>query len=230
VSSARGPVVALLLALAIAGAGAARAAADDPAAGGPVAADSASAGGDAVPAAPGPARRADGLEALVPELADGAYRLEPGPRPYGRRISFSPTVGKYGSETLFALHLAYNPNPWLGYEANLGHTPGQAVHAVLHGLNAVVRHPLPGRLQPYVSAGYGMILVFPGPSLNADPVTKNTLNVGGGLEFFIRGDLALRAEMRRSNVFGRQRDREGVVTFDYLEQSLGLAFYRAVRP
>ncbi len=177
-----------------------------------------------------PAHRRDGLEALVPALAENAYGLAPGPRPFLHRLAVTPAFGLLGSERLFAMRVAYNPNPWLGYEAELSHNPSQAVHAILHRLSVLVRRPLPGRLQPYVTAGYGMTVVLPGRSVNADAVTKNMLALGGGLELYIRDDLALRAEMRRSTVFGRQANREGLVTYDYAEQTLGLAFYRFITP
>lgn len=177
-----------------------------------------------------PAHRRDGLEALVPALAENAYGLAPGPRPFLNRLAVTPAFGVLGSERLFAMRVAYNPNPWLGYEAELAHNPSQAVHAIIHRLSLLVRRPLPGRLQPYVTAGYGMTVVLPGRSVNADAVTKNMLALGGGLELYIRDDLALRAEMRRSTVFGRQANREGLVTYDYAEQTLGLAFYRFIQP
>jgi opacity protein-like surface antigen len=190
-----------------------------------------SAGAPGTSAAPAePAHRRDGLEALEPALAEDAYHLSPGPRPYLHRLAVTPAFGALGSERLFAMRVAYNPNEWLGYEAELAHNPGQAVHAVVHRLSLVVRRPLPGRLQPYVTAGYGMAVVLPGHSVNADAVTKNLLALGGGLELYIRDDLALRAEMRRSTVFGRQANREGLVAYDYLEQTLGLSFYRTLRP
>ena len=181
-------------------------------------------------AAPAPAFRKDGLESLVPELAEDAYRLAPGPRPFLNRLAVTPTFGTLGTERLFMLRVAYNPNTWLGYEAELGHNPSQAVHAILNRLSVVVRRPLPGRLQPYVTAGYGMAVVLPGRSVNADAVTKNMLTMGGGLELYVRDDLALRGEIRRSTVFGRQANREGLVTYDYVEQTLGLAFYRTIGP
>jgi opacity protein-like surface antigen len=213
VTPARSSLLALLAALALAGAPAR--AADEPA-------DSS--------AAEAPAHRKDGLEALVPELAEGAYHLAPGPRPFLHRLAVTPTFGSLGAERLFMLRIAYNPNSWLGYEAELGHNPSQAVHAILNRLSLVLRHPLSGRLQPYVTAGYGMTVVLPGRSVNADAVTKNMLAMGGGLELYIRDDLALRAEMRRSTVIGSQANREGLVTYDYVEQTLGLAFYRTIRP
>ncbi len=185
----------------------------------------------ASPVAPAPpAHRRDGLEALVPALAENAYTLEPGPRPFLERLAVTPAFGALGSERLFAIRVAYNPNRWLGYEAELAHNPSQAVHAIIHRLSILVRRPLSGRLQPYVTAGYGMAVVLPGRSVNADAVTKNMLALGGGLELYIRDDLALRAEMRRSTVFGRQANREGLVAYDYAEQTLGLAFYRTIRP
>lgn len=179
------------------------------------------------PAAP---IRVNGLEPLHPELAAHPYRLEPGRRPFQHRFAVSPGFGFLGSERLFVMALDYNPDGWLGYEAAVGHNPGQAVHAVIHSFTAMVRHPFPGRLQPYACAGYGMVLVFPGQSVNADPVTKNALTFGGGLEFYVRSDLALRGDVRRSTVFGQTRDRDGVVAYDYLQGTVGLSFYRSVRP
>lgn len=186
---------------------------------------------DPVPAAPAAAPgRPRKLEPLVPALAEHPYRMSPGPRGYLHRLAFSPGFGALGDEREFVFRLAYYPNAWLGYEASLNHNPAQSVHAALHSLSAVVRRPFPGRFQPYLAAGYGMYMVFPGRSLNADPVTKNAVSAGGGLEVFIRDDLALRGDMRRATVFGREKNREGVVTYDYLEQSIGLVFYRSVAP
>jgi hypothetical protein len=174
--------------------------------------------------------RAAALEPLVPDVAAHPYRLEPGARPYQNRISVSPAYGFFGNDPTFALRLAYNPEPWLGYEAALAHDPGHTVHAVLHTVSAVVRRPFPGRLQPYATAGYGMMIVYPGRAMNAIPVTKNALAVGGGLELYIRSDLALRGDLRHATVFGAQRDREGVVAYPYTQGTVGLAFYRSVRP
>ena len=170
------------------------------------------------------------LEALNPELASHPYRLESGPRPFEHRLSVSPAYGYFGSEELYTLRIGYNPDAWLGYEAQLGHNPGRSVHAVIHSVSAVLRHPFPGRFQPYVSAGYGMVMVFPGLAVNAKPVTKNALAVGGGLEMYIRSDLAVRAEMRHATVIGSQRDREGIVAYEYAQGTIGLAFYRSIRP
>lgn len=170
------------------------------------------------------------LEALVPELAEHPYRMAPGVRPYRNRLAFSPAYGRLGSEPMYAARIAYNPNEWLGYEASLGHNPGESVHAVLHSLSAIVRYPLPWRLQPFASGGYGMMMVSPGPAINADPVTKNALTFGGGLELYIRSDLAVRADVGRATVFGKERDREGVVAYDYLQYTFGIALYRSIRP
>lgn len=180
-----------------------------------------------VPAPPkGPAK----LEALVPEMDGGTWRLSEGPRPYRNRLTFSPGFGSLGQERLFTFRLAYHPNDWLGYEGAIEHNPAQSVHAVLHSVSAIVRHPFAGRFQPYAALGYGMFMVFPGHALNADPVTKNAITTGGGLEVFIRNDLALRGDLRRATVFGRERDHEGIVAYDYLEQSIGLVFYRSITP
>ena len=169
------------------------------------------------------------LEPLVPSIRS-PLAISPGIRPFLNRLSVSPSFGWLGSERLFALNVAYNPNDWLGWEASLGHNPGQSVHAVLHSLTAVARKPLPGRLQPYVTAGYGMMMVSPGPSLNADPVTRNALTTGGGLEIYIRDDLALRADFKYATVFGSKRDGEGIVAYPYAQETIGLSFYRTIAP
>jgi len=182
-------------------------------------------------ATPAPVTRTrDGLEALNPDIANHPYGLASGPREYRHRFSFSPAYGRLGTDPMFVARIAYNPDSWLGYEASIGHNPGQSTHAVLHTVSAIGRYPLPGRFQPYATLGYGMVMVFPGRSINASPVTKNTLAIGGGLEFYIRSDLALRADMRHATVFGRERDREGVVAYDYLQETIGLAFYRSIKP
>jgi hypothetical protein len=170
------------------------------------------------------------LEHLNPEIGDNPYRMEPGVRPYQNRFSISPGYGSLGSKKLFTFRLAYNPNSWLGYEATLDHNPGQSVHALVNSINAIVRHPFPGRIQPYVIGGYGMILVYPGQALKADPVTKNAVNIGGGSELYIRSDLALRGEVKGATVIGRQTNGVGTAAYDYLQWTIGLSFYRSIRP
>lgn len=170
------------------------------------------------------------LEALVPEVAGDPFHIEPGPRAFQNRLSISPAYGRLGSEAIFTLRVSYCPDSWLGYEAAVGHNPGESVHAVLHTLNAVVRRPMPGRFQPFLKGGYGMLMVSPGPSINADPVTKNSLVVGGGLEIYIRSDVAIRAESQLATVLGRERSGEGSAAYNYLMSTIGLSFYRTIRP
>lgn len=169
-------------------------------------------------------------EPLVPELAGRTLSLPEGVRPYRGRLAVSPAYGNLGAEPLFALRIGYNPSQRLGYEASLGHNPGNAVHGVLHNFGVLVRQPLPGRFQPYVRGGYGMFMISPGPSINAKPVTKNALLVGGGLECYLRGDLALRAESQLVTIVGRGIDGEGSAAYRYAMTTIGLAFYRTVGP
>jgi hypothetical protein len=75
-----------------------------------------------------------------------------------------------------------------------------------------------------------MMTVFPGQTVNAAPVTKNTLTIGGGVEFYIRNDLALRTDLRQATILGQQRDRAGIVAYEYAQGTIGLSFYRTVRP
>ena len=177
-----------------------------------------------------PVELVNGLEALAPVAARSPFGISPGVRPFREKLAVSPGYGVLGTEKLFVLRAAYHPVEWLGYEAALSHNPGQSVHAVLHSFALLLRLPRPGRLQPYAVAGYGMVMVQPGPALNAKPVTRNALSGGAGLEVFIRDDLALRGECREALVFGEQGGRDGVVVYDYLQATIGLAFYRSIRP
>jgi len=163
---------------------------------------------------------------LVPSLEDAGYRISRGPERFAHRIGFSPAYGQLGDNTLFAFRIGYSPNTWLGYEASLGHNPAEGLHALLHTFNVIVRKPLPGRFQPYITLGYGMLTVYPGQALNADPVTKNTLTYGGGLELYIRDDVAVRGEMRGASVIGQELNAESAVVYDYREFTIGFAFYR----
>lgn len=163
---------------------------------------------------------------LVPSLRDAGLSVSPGPRRFLRTFAFSPAVGRLGDEDLFALRLAYNPNAWLGWEVALGHNPTSSLQALLHTFNAIVRRPLPWRAQPYLTVGYGMMTVYPGRAVQADPVTKNTVTYGGGLEFYLRDDIALRGEMRAATVFGQEQGRGGTATYTYREYTAGLVFYR----
>ncbi|MCA9729616.1 MAG: hypothetical protein R3E12_10740 [Candidatus Eisenbacteria bacterium] len=175
---------------------------------------------------PGPdGKRA--LEPLVPEVAGHTFALEPGPRRYGHRLAFTPAFGQLGGRDLYAARLAYNPSSWLGYEIAIGHNPGSSVHALTHTLSALVRYPVPFRIQPYLTAGYGMVLVFPGQSVNADPVTENVLAAGGGLEAFVRDDVALRVEGKRLFVPGDD-PAGGTAVYEYGEITVGLSFYRSI--
>ncbi len=169
------------------------------------------------------------LTYLVPELEGNGYRVKPGPQPFANRLSFSPSIGELGSLDYFALRFAFNPNSWLGYEVSLGHNPAQSLHGVLHTVSMQLRYPIPWRVQPYVTVGYGMLTIYPGKALNADPVTKNAVTSGGGLEIYLRDDVALRGEMRGATIYGQQRGVDGTVSYAYLEYTVGFAFYRSVR-
>jgi hypothetical protein len=165
---------------------------------------------------------------LVPELEGAGYRVSPGPRQFKRRLSFSPAVGQLGNQDLFSVRLAFNPNAWLGYEIDIGHNPTSSLHALLHTFNLIVRYPVPWRLQPYVAAGYGMMTVYPGQAINADPVTKNTITAGGGLELYIRDDVAVRGEVRGATVLGQDPDSGNTVTYGYRIFTIGFSFYRSI--
>jgi hypothetical protein len=134
-----------------------------------------------------------------------------------------------GNRPLYAIRLAYTPNTWLGWEASLGHNPGHSVHALAHSISGHLRYPIPGRFQPYGSLGYGMILVYPGEALNADPVTSNVLYAGGGLEIFIRNDLAIRAEGRAATVLDSAGAGGEPVAYEYGEWTAGLSFFRSLK-
>jgi hypothetical protein len=180
------------------------------------------------PAAPkaAPAHPVSKTTYLVPELEGAGYRISRGPERFAHRIVFSPAYGALGDNPLFSFRVGYSPNTWLGYEAALGHNPAEGLHALLHTFNVIVRKPLPGRFQPYLTLGYGMLTVYPGQALNADPVTKNALTYGGGLELYIRDDVAVRGEMRGASVIGQELNQSSAVVYDYREYTIGFAFYR----
>lgn len=168
-------------------------------------------------------------EYLVPELRDEPFRVGDAPRLFLRRLAFSPAYGSFGGNLLYAFRISYHPNSWFGYEAGLGHSPGESAHSLLNTLDLLFRYPLPGRIQPYGSAGYGMIMVFPGRALNANSVTKNAFTYGGGIEAFIRSDVAFRFGVRGALVLGGELDEEGTVAYRYREVTAGLAFYRELK-
>jgi hypothetical protein len=168
------------------------------------------------------------LTYLVPELEGAGYRVTAGKDRFARRVAFSPAIGRLGDNDLFSFRIGYSPNTWLGYEVALGHNPAEGLHALLHTFNVVLRHPFSGRIQPYATLGYGMMTVYPGQAINADPVTKNTLTYGGGLELYLRNDVSLRGELRGASVLGQELNSEGTVAYDYREYTIGLAFYRGL--
>jgi hypothetical protein len=168
----------------------------------------------------------EGVTYLVPTLEDAGYRVSDGRKKYKNRISFSPGIGQLGRQDFFAFRVAFSPNTWLGYEISLGHNPASSLHALLHTFNVILRYPLPWRAQPYGLVGYGMMTVYPGQAINADPVTKNTLTMGGGLELYVRDDVALRGEVLRATVFGQELGSEDTVAYVYREYTIGFSFYR----
>ena len=174
------------------------------------------------------AKSGNHTEYLVPALASHPFHVDGGDRPFYHRLSFNPAYGSLGHDRLYALRFAYNPNAWLGWEASIGHNPGKSVHALLNTLDAVIRKPLSGRFQPYLRAGYGMMLVYPGESLNADPVTANLLAAGGGVEFYVRNDFALRVDARSLTALGGDARTDGTVAYRYDELTFGLSFYRGL--
>lgn len=168
----------------------------------------------------------DQREYLVPAMKDATLKISEGPRRFARHFSVSPAVGRLGTEELFAMRLAYNPRSWMGYEISLGHNPASSLQALMHTFNILLRYPLASRFQPYANVGYGMMTVYPGQAIKADPVTKNTLAYGGGLEIYVRDDVALRGEMRVATVIGQDPGQENNVAYHYREYTLGLVFYR----
>jgi hypothetical protein len=170
----------------------------------------------------------DGVTYLVPELRENGYRISNDKQRFKNRVSFSPGYGEFGNQDFFDFRLGYSPNLWLGYEISLGHNPSSGLHAMLHTFNVILRYPIPWRLQPYVSLGYGMMTVFPGEAINADPVSKNTLVAGGGLEFYVRDDVALRGEIRGATVLGQELNQEGTVAYSYRVYTIGFSFYRSL--
>jgi len=165
---------------------------------------------------------------LVPELKGSSTKLSEGPRQFMNRVSFSPGYGRLGEQDYFVFRFAYNPNTWLGWEVGFGHNPANSVHGVLHNLSAVLRYPVPFRIQPYMSLGYGMLTIYPGQTINADPVTKNAFTFGGGLELYLRDDVAVRGEFLAASVMGRDPTGYGNASYTYREVTIGFSFYRSL--
>lgn len=169
------------------------------------------------------------VEYLVPEMQGRSFAVDPGPRPFRDRLGFSPGFGQLGGESYYAMRMSYNPLRWLGWEAQLGHNPSQSVHALVHSLSAQVRWPFAWRVQPYGIVGFGMMMIFPGRVFEADPVTKNVIAAGGGVELYLREDVALRGEMRGTAVLGSTTTDDQGGT-QYREFTFGLTFYRTIEP
>jgi hypothetical protein len=174
------------------------------------------------------ASQSNGLHYLVPELQGATTKLSPGARSFLHRVSFSPGYGRLGEQDYFVFRFAYNPNTWLGWEVGLGHNPASSVHGLLHNLSAVLRYPVPMRVQPYASVGYGMLTIFPGKTINADPVTKNAFTFGGGIELYLRDDVAVRGEFLAASVIGRDPAGDGTAAYTYREITIGFSFYRSL--
>ena len=188
-------------------------------------------GSDVVsPAAPDSTRAVneEGVTYLVPGMEGNGYSVSNDRARFKNRLSFSPAVGRMGDNHLFAFRLGFSPNTWLGYEIAFEHNPASSLHATLHTFNVILRYPLSWRVQPYGTLGYGMMTVYPGQAINADPVSKNTLTAGGGVEFYIRDDVALRGEIRSATVLGQQLGQEGTVAYSYREYTVGFSFYRGI--
>ena len=164
----------------------------------------------------------------MPALEGKSTKLSPGPRPFLHRVSFSPAYGKLGEQNYFVFRFAYNPNRWLGYEIGLGHNPAHSVHGLLHNFSALLRYPVAFRIQPYASLGYGMLTVYPGRTINADPVTKNVFTYGGGLELYLRDDVAIRGEYLGTSVIGRDPSGPGSASYTYSQFTIGFSFYRSL--
>lgn len=170
------------------------------------------------------------LRPLVPETAGAPWSVVGGPRPYAHRVSLSPAGGRLGRDTMYTLRVAFHPGSWLGWEAALQHVPGHTGRAAIHTLSAQLRHPVAGRVQPYLAVGYGMAFVFPGRAVNVSTGTRNTLTAGGGCELYLRNDVALRGELRGVQLFGPAAAGDESVLYSYREGTLGLTLYRTVGP
>ena len=183
---------------------------------------------DDAPASAGSNPSSDGLIYLVPSFENSGYQITKDRDRFRHRIWFSPAYGQLGSDDVFAFRVGFSPNTWLGYEASFEHNPASSLHALMHSFNVILRYPLSGRFQPYATVGYGMMTVYPGQAINADSVTKNTLTAGGGLEFYIRDDVAIRGELRGATVLGQELNTEGTVAYDYREYTIGFVFSRSL--
>ena len=73
------------------------------------------------------------------------------------------------------------------------------------------------------SGGLMLGAVFMATDMVGSPMTA-----GGGMEFYIRNDVALRGEIRSATVLGQQLGVDGTIAYQYREYTIGFAFYRSL--
>jgi len=168
-----------------------------------------------------PAVAGDTVDAHATDLRFSGRRHPAG------HLALTTSGGQLGDHPIYNLRLAYFGRDWLGLEATIAHNPASDVHAALHYANATALLPNLSRVRAFATAGLGIIHVFPGTAINADPVTKLLVNAGGGTHLFLRDDLALRFEARSFTVLDQQESHRGA--YHYFEWSGGLTFYRSLR-
>jgi hypothetical protein len=98
------------------------------------------------------------------------------------------------------LAVAYNFNEKWALEAGVGALNTsqtqrglQGVHGFLYTLDGIYRFTPRCRFEPYVSAGLGVLSLYPN---GLDPEQQTNLNAGIGTQWFADRSVALRAELR----------------------------------
>lgn len=124
-------------------------------------------------------------------------------------ISITPSGGYYhfadkrhlDDQALANIQLGYGFNETVSAEAfyapfstSQDRTPSKNIHGGLYALNGLYHFRTLNVLQPYLTAGVGIINIKPSPA--QDSTSQANLNAGAGIEYFISNQLSLRAEAK----------------------------------
>jgi OOP family OmpA-OmpF porin len=146
-------------------------------------------------------------------------------------FSLSPFIGGYtfdGGQNLdtnavYGLRGGYNFTKNWAMEAAFGYVntdldrAGGSVDVYRYGLDALYHFMPEGKLVPFLAVGAGAMTINGPDSMGDEHGTFASVNVGGGLKYFISDNLALRADIRDIVKFNE--------TQNNIEYTVGITFY-----
>ncbi|OGT05906.1 MAG: hypothetical protein A2103_04525 [Gammaproteobacteria bacterium GWF2_41_13] len=124
-------------------------------------------------------------------------------------ISITPSGGYYhfadkrhlDDQALANIQLGYGFTEAISAEAfyapfstSQDRSPSKNIHGGLYTLNGLYHFRTLNALQPYVTAGVGLINIKPSPA--QDSTSQANLNAGAGIEYFISHQFSFRAEAK----------------------------------